>query len=134
MRFGWLSLSLSPCPDQDNNQIHQIIHQVEEAESLGFKDVWLTEHYFTGESVYNDAIVFASALAMKTRHIRIGFAVVQMPFHHPVRLATQLALLDNLSNGMPFLLQVMFALDMNLLDMDFGVLIVRGVLKKTLRF
>jgi alkanesulfonate monooxygenase SsuD/methylene tetrahydromethanopterin reductase-like flavin-dependent oxidoreductase (luciferase family) len=99
MRFGWLSLSLSPCPDQDNNQIHQIIHQVEEAELLGFKDVWLTEHYFTGESVYNDAIVFASALAMKTRHIRIGFAVVQMPFHHPVRLATQLALLDNLSNG-----------------------------------
>ena len=30
---------------------------------------------------------------------RIGFAVVQMPFHHPVRLATQLALLDNLSKG-----------------------------------
>ena len=59
----------------------------------------MTEHYFTGESVYNDAIVFASALAMRTETIRLGFAVVQMPFHHPVRLATQLALLDNLSNG-----------------------------------
>ena len=31
--------------------------------------------------------------------IRIGFAVVQLPFHHPVRLAVQLALLDNLSKG-----------------------------------
>src|SRR6188472_1830423 len=30
---------------------------------------------------------------------RIGFAVVQLPFHHPVRLAVQLALLDNLSRG-----------------------------------
>ena len=99
MRFGWLSLSLSPAREQDNLRIHQIIAQVQEAEALGFKDVWLTEHYFTGESVYNDAIVFASALAMKTKNIRIGFAVVQMPFHHPVRLATQLALLDNLSNG-----------------------------------
>ena len=36
---------------------------------------------------------------MKTSRIRIGFAVVQMPFHHPVRLAVQLALLDNLSHG-----------------------------------
>ena len=64
-----------------------------------FHDVWLTEHYFTGESVYNDALTFASALAMRTERVRIGFAVVQMPFHHPVRLAVQLALLDNLSKG-----------------------------------
>ena len=99
MRFGWLSLSLSPSLQEDNSRIHQTIQQVQEAEALGFKDVWLTEHYFTGESVYNDAIVFASALAMRTETIRLGFAVVQMPFHHPVRLATQLALLDNLSNG-----------------------------------
>ena len=41
----------------------------------------------------------AAALAMRTERVRIGFAVVQMPFHHPVRLATQLALLDNLSKG-----------------------------------
>ena len=99
MRFGWLSLSLSPSLQEDNSLIHQTIQQVQEAEALVFKDVWLTEHYFTGESVYNDAIVFASALAMRTETIRLGFAVVQMPFHHPVRLATQLALLDNLSNG-----------------------------------
>ncbi len=31
--------------------------------------------------------------------MRLGFAVVQTPFHHPVRLAVQLALLDNLSKG-----------------------------------
>jgi len=36
---------------------------------------------------------------MRTQRIRIGFAVVQLPFHHPVRLAVQLALLDNLSKG-----------------------------------
>ena len=36
---------------------------------------------------------------MRTTRIRIGFAVMQMPFHHPVRLAVQLALLDNLSKG-----------------------------------
>lgn len=99
MQFGWLTLSLSPSGDEDAARIHQQIEQVCLAEELGFSDVWLTEHYFTGESVYNDAIVFAAALAMRTKRIRIGFAVVQLPFHHPVRLATQLALLDNLSQG-----------------------------------
>ncbi len=99
MRFGWLALALSPSPGEDASRIEQMIEQVQEAESLGFSDVWLTEHYFTGESVYNDAILFASALAMKTKRIRIGFAVVQTPFHHPIRLATQLALLDNLTKG-----------------------------------
>ena len=99
MRFGWLTLSLSPSPEEDAARIEQQIEQVRFAERLGFGDVWLTEHYFTGESVYNDALMFASAIAMRTERIRIGFAVVQLPFHHPVRLAVQLALLDNLSKG-----------------------------------
>jgi alkanesulfonate monooxygenase SsuD/methylene tetrahydromethanopterin reductase-like flavin-dependent oxidoreductase (luciferase family) len=99
MRFGWLTLALSPTPEEDASRIDQQIEQVCVAESLGFGDVWLTEHYFTGESVYNDALLFASALTQRTTHIRIGFAVIQMPFHHPIRLAVQLALLDNLSKG-----------------------------------
>jgi alkanesulfonate monooxygenase SsuD/methylene tetrahydromethanopterin reductase-like flavin-dependent oxidoreductase (luciferase family) len=44
-------------------------------------------------------LLFASALTQRTTRIRIGFAVIQMPFHHPIRLAVQLALLDNLSKG-----------------------------------
>jgi alkanesulfonate monooxygenase SsuD/methylene tetrahydromethanopterin reductase-like flavin-dependent oxidoreductase (luciferase family) len=99
MQFGWLTLALSPTPDQDAVRIDEQIAQVCAAESLGFSDVWLTEHYFTGESVYNDALLFASALTRCTTRIRIGFAVLQMPFHHPVRLAVQLSLLDNLSKG-----------------------------------
>src|SRR3954447_24766182 len=99
MRFGWLTLSLSPSPEEDAARIEQQIEQVRFAERLGFGDVWLTEHYFTGESVYNDALLFAAAVAMRTERIRIGFAVVQLPFHHPVQLAVQLALLDNLSKG-----------------------------------
>jgi alkanesulfonate monooxygenase SsuD/methylene tetrahydromethanopterin reductase-like flavin-dependent oxidoreductase (luciferase family) len=99
MQFGWLTLALSPSPEEDAVRIEQQIEQVCCAEALGFSDVWLTEHYFTGESVYNDSLMFAAALAMRTSRIRLGFAVVQTPFHHPVRLATQLALLDNLSKG-----------------------------------
>ena len=99
MKFGWLTLSASPAPEADRERIADQIALAEAAEAAGFSDVWLTEHYFTGESVYCDALTFAAALAMRTTRLRIGFAVVQAPFHHPVRLATQLSLLDNLSGG-----------------------------------
>src|SRR5205814_8096283 len=75
MRCGWLTLSLSPSPEEDAARIDQQIEQVCLAEQLGFGDVWLTEHYFTGESVYNDALLFASAIATRTERISIGSAV-----------------------------------------------------------
>lgn len=99
MQFGWLTLSLSASPDDDYAGIQQQLAQACYAEEVGFDDVWLTEHNFTGESVYNDPIPFASALAVRTSRVRIGFAVIQMALRHPVRLAVQLAVLDNLSAG-----------------------------------
>jgi alkanesulfonate monooxygenase SsuD/methylene tetrahydromethanopterin reductase-like flavin-dependent oxidoreductase (luciferase family) len=99
MRFGWLTLAHSPGPEQDFAAITEQLEQACLAETLGFDGVWLTEHNFTGEAVYNDPIPFASALAARTSRIRIGFAVIQLALRHPVRLAVQLALLDNLSNG-----------------------------------
>lgn len=99
MRFGWLTLGHEASPENDAEAIHQLLEQGCLAEELGFDSVWLTEHNFTGESVYSDPIPFASALAMRTSQVRIGFAVIQMPLRHPVRLATQLALLDNLCKG-----------------------------------
>src|SRR4030095_12401792 len=65
----------------------------------GVDGIWLTEHNFTGESVYCDPIPFASVVAARTSRIRIGFAVIQLALRHPIRLATELALLDNLSGG-----------------------------------
>ena len=99
MQFGWLTLAHSPSPELDHAGIFEQLEQACLAEELGFDSVWLTEHNFTGESVYSDPIPFAAALAVKTNRIRIGFAVIQMTLRHPVRLATQLSLLDNLCNG-----------------------------------
>jgi alkanesulfonate monooxygenase SsuD/methylene tetrahydromethanopterin reductase-like flavin-dependent oxidoreductase (luciferase family) len=99
MRFGWLTLAHSASPEHDLAAIDEQLRQACAAESLGFDGVWLTEHNFTGEAVYCDPIPFAGALAARTSRIRIGFAVIQLALRHPVRLAVQLALLDNLSRG-----------------------------------
>ena len=99
MRFGWLTLGHSPSADADHAAIHEQVAQACFAETAGFDGIWLTEHNFTGESVYCDPIPFASVVAARTSRIRIGFAVIQLALRHPIRLATQLALLDNLSDG-----------------------------------
>ncbi len=99
MKFGWLTLAHSPAPEHDTQSIFEQLEQATLAEEVGFDGVWLTEHNFTGESVYVDPIPFAAALAMRTSRIRIGFAVIQMALRHPVRLATQLSVLDNLTRG-----------------------------------
>ena len=50
--------------DEDAARIDQQIEQVCYAEALGFSDVWLTEHYFTGESIYNDAVLFCATMSL----------------------------------------------------------------------
>src|SRR5215813_12409595 len=99
MRFGWLTLAHSGSPDADYGAIQDLVAQACFAETAGFDGIWLTEHNFTGESVYCDPIPFASVVAARTSRIRIGFAVIQLALRHPIRLATELALLDNLSGG-----------------------------------
>jgi len=99
MRFGWLTLGHSPSPEDDGAAIDDQVTQACFAETTGFDGIWLTEHNFTGESVYCDPIPFAGVVAARTSRIRIGFAVIQLALRHPIRLATQLALLDNLSGG-----------------------------------
>jgi len=99
MKFGWMTLSLSPSAADDLACVHQQLEQGVLAEAVGFDYLWLTEHNFTGECAYADPIPFAGALAARTSRARIGFAVIQMALHHPVRLAIQLAVLDNLSRG-----------------------------------
>src|SRR5262245_5754903 len=99
MRFGWLTLGHSPSADHDADAIDELVTQACFAEAAGFDGVWLTEHNFTGESVYCDPIPFASIVTARTSRIRIGFAVLQLALRHPIQLATELALLDNLSNG-----------------------------------
>ena len=66
MKFGWLTLAHSPSPEHDTQRIFEQLEQATLAEEVGFDGVWLTEHNFTGESVYVDPIPFAAALAMRT--------------------------------------------------------------------
>ena len=99
MRFGTFVFSISHDPSEDHQVIENTLREVELAEAIGLDAVWLTEHHFDGAVAYADPLVFGAAVAMRTRRVRIGFAVVEMALHHPIRLAVQTSLLDNLSRG-----------------------------------
>ncbi|WP_158746965.1 LLM class flavin-dependent oxidoreductase, partial [Acidisphaera sp. L21] len=99
MRFGNFVFTESRDPARDEAVLDEVVREVQLSEALGFDTVWLSEHHFDGNCAYVDPISFAAALAMATKHIRIGLAVAQMSLHHPIRLAEQLSLIDNLSKG-----------------------------------
>lgn len=69
-------------------------------EAWGLDGVWLGElHFSPARSVLSAPIVLASAVATRTRRIRIGTAVQVLPLNHPLRIAEEVATLDHLSEG-----------------------------------
>ena len=99
MRFGHFFYPMKFDDSRDEEAIQECLAEAELVEALGFDAIWIAEHYFTGECVYGDPLVFASALAVKTKRIEIGFGILELPLHNPVRVAIQTALLDNLCQG-----------------------------------
>jgi alkanesulfonate monooxygenase SsuD/methylene tetrahydromethanopterin reductase-like flavin-dependent oxidoreductase (luciferase family) len=70
-----------------------------EAEVLGFKSSFLVEHHFTGWNQVSSTLMLLTALAMRTSKLRLGSAVMVLPWHNPVLLAEQAATLDLISGG-----------------------------------
>jgi alkanesulfonate monooxygenase SsuD/methylene tetrahydromethanopterin reductase-like flavin-dependent oxidoreductase (luciferase family) len=70
-----------------------------EAEALGFHSSFAVEHHFTGWNQISATPMLLMALAMRTTTLRLGTAVLVLPWHNPVLLAEQMATLDLLSNG-----------------------------------
>src|SRR6201993_1278144 len=70
-----------------------------EAEALGFASSFLVEHHFTGWNQVSSTLMLLMALAMRTTTLRLGSAVIVLPWHNPVLLAEQAATLDLISGG-----------------------------------
>ncbi len=67
--------------------------------ALGLDLAWFTEHHFVDDGYLPSWVPIAGAMAARTKRIRFNTDICLLPFNHPIRLAEDLAVLDNLSNG-----------------------------------
>jgi alkanesulfonate monooxygenase SsuD/methylene tetrahydromethanopterin reductase-like flavin-dependent oxidoreductase (luciferase family) len=100
MKFG-LFYQLPCAPDQSEpTRYSETVEQVIHADELGFDTAWLAElHFFRPFSIMPAPLIVATAIAQRTRRIRLGTGVSLLPFHHPLRLAAEAATVDILSGG-----------------------------------
>ncbi|HEY6421185.1 MAG TPA: LLM class flavin-dependent oxidoreductase [Candidatus Binataceae bacterium] len=69
------------------------------AEPLGFDSLWGVEHHFDDYTMCPDVLQYLTYFAGRTSKIRLGSMVVVLPWHHPMRVAEQVSMLDHMSNG-----------------------------------
>ena len=98
MRFGLFG-GPSRGESSDAAVYDAYVRMVQEAEQLGFYGVYLVEHHFTGHGQLSSSLSLLSHLAAKTSTMRLGTAVVVLPWHNPMVVAEQAATVDVLSNG-----------------------------------
>ena len=77
----------------------ELLEQVEAAEELGFESFWIAEHHFHEYGGIPRPPIWMAAAAQRTRRIRLGAAVVVLPFDNPLRVAEDYAMVDILSSG-----------------------------------
>ena len=99
MRFGTFYFFQAAPGQRHQDIIRGELDQIVWSEELGFDEIWLTEHHFINYGTSVDPAALAAAAASRTQRIRIGLAAAILPFHHPLRFAEQMALVDIISNG-----------------------------------
>src|SRR5438477_4810219 len=105
MRFGLFGSAQArrPVPGAeltDSSQgFREWIENNVEAEALGFHSTFVVEHHFTGFGQVSASLNLLTWVGARTSTLRLGTAVMVLPWHNPVLLAEQVATMDLLSNG-----------------------------------
>jgi alkanesulfonate monooxygenase SsuD/methylene tetrahydromethanopterin reductase-like flavin-dependent oxidoreductase (luciferase family) len=102
MKIGY---ACNPGSSELTGPYRDIVNNVREiadhCDRTGFDSIWFTEHHFGYYKRANlpNPVMMGADIAARTRRIRIGLASATIPLWHPIRLAEDLALLDQFSDG-----------------------------------
>jgi alkanesulfonate monooxygenase SsuD/methylene tetrahydromethanopterin reductase-like flavin-dependent oxidoreductase (luciferase family) len=97
--FGSAQANSTDLPPETGQGFRDYLDYAVEAEALGYVSSFLVEHHFTGWNQVSATLMLQTALAMRTTTLRLGSAVIVLPWHNPVLLAEQAATLDLISGG-----------------------------------
>ena len=102
MQYGYFANIHDPTQTRDYGQMISEVRQLAQVcDRAKFSTFWLPEHHFSvwGRELIGNPLMMAADIAARTERIRIGLAAAIITFWHPLRLAEDLALLDQLSGG-----------------------------------
>jgi alkanesulfonate monooxygenase SsuD/methylene tetrahydromethanopterin reductase-like flavin-dependent oxidoreductase (luciferase family) len=85
--------------DAGSSRLLEVMRLAEAAEEGGLSTLWVAEHHFHAGGVCPSPPVLLAALGSRTRRLRLGALVSVLPFHRPIELAEQYAMLDQLLEG-----------------------------------
>lgn len=99
MKFGAFFLLGSPQMLPAQEMYRRVLDWTVLAEDLGFDSVWYAEHHFSNYGYIPNPLMMAVKAAGVTRRVRLGTAVLVLPFWHPLRVAEDIAMADQLTDG-----------------------------------
>ncbi len=98
--LGLFTGQIPPGSDRTFRQeYHDMLELTRLAETLGFDSVWVSEHHGSSDGYLPSLLPVLGALAAATDRMLLGTGVLLVPFHHPIRLAEDAAVVDQLSGG-----------------------------------
>jgi len=99
MKFGFTIPPVGPREYDDAANYRQSVEDARHGQALGYDSVWVLEHHFTPYFPHPDLMVVLSHLAAACPGMGLGTAVIVVPWHQPLRLTEQIAMLSLLSQG-----------------------------------
>jgi probable F420-dependent oxidoreductase len=86
-------------PIEGGHYYRDALAEVVRAEELGFDSVWMEEHHSVVDHYWPSPLTVLAGFATRTSRLTLGTDILVAPFHHPVRLAEDAAMVDIMSNG-----------------------------------
>ena len=99
MKLGLFQLLPRAAGATDADVIARAVEEAVRADALGFDSVWIAEHHLSPFGLGSAPSIDLAALSQRTHRVALGYAVAVLPLHHPVRLAEEIAWVDQLSKG-----------------------------------
>ena len=100
MHVGLAAVFQNPGKSRTDREVYtDELRLADLAEPLGFESIWGVEHHFTDYTMCPDVLQFLTYMAGRTTRAQLGSMVVVLPWHDPMRVAEEVAMLDNISGG-----------------------------------
>jgi alkanesulfonate monooxygenase SsuD/methylene tetrahydromethanopterin reductase-like flavin-dependent oxidoreductase (luciferase family) len=100
MHVGMATVFQNPKQSRSDHEVYRNeLRLADLADPLGFDSIWGVEHHFTDYTMCPDVLQFLTYMAGRSERLQLGSMVVVLPWHDPLRVAEQVSMLDNISDG-----------------------------------